>query len=166
MARKPPVEKRPANRPLIPIDWKKANELMISGCMGTEVASFFGMSPDTFYRRVEDEFGVTFTQYLQEKRETGNSLLRTKQYQKAMSGDNTLLVWLGKCRLKQRENDDRELSVKEQTIEDTLQRAKLKAENIELRKLLIESQARNVDLQSQQATEHLVRGGEIGEDLQ
>ena len=166
MPRKPPVEKRKRSRPLIPIDWKKANELMIAGCHGTEVASYFGMHEDTFYRRVEDEFRVTFTAYLQEKKQIGQSLLRTKQFQKAMGGDNTLLVWLGKVRLKQRENDDKEVCLNDQTIEDTLEKAKMKAEIAELRKIINESKAGTEHLPSEQTPEHLVRGSSIGEDVQ
>lgn len=45
---------------------------------------------------------------MQQKRAKGESILRAHQYAKALGltdkGDNTLLIWLGKQRLEQREN--------------------------------------------------------------
>lgn len=91
-----------------PIDWKKVDDLLISGCMGTEVAAFLGVHPDTLYKRVEAKYKMNFSAYLAEKRSKGESILRSHQYAKALGltdkGDNTLLIWLGKNRLQQREN--------------------------------------------------------------
>lgn len=99
--------KKEAHRPLIPIDWNKVDELMMAGCLGTEIAAFFCMHHDTFYRRVEEQYGVSFTQYIQQKRQSGDSLLKAVQYAKAVGlsdkGDNALLIWLGKVRLEQKE---------------------------------------------------------------
>lgn len=108
------------SRPHIPIDWNRVEAMLVAGCMGTEVAAFFAMHPETFYRRVQEEFGIGFTEYLQQKRSIGDSIIREKQYLKAIGlekeGDNTLLIWLGKNRLKQSEtppNDASEQSVKQ-----------------------------------------------------
>lgn len=93
------------SRPEKPIDWAKVDQLLIAGCLGTEIAAHFDMHSHTFYDRVMGQYGVTFTDYCAEKRSKGDSLLRAKQYEKALQGDNVMLVWLGKVRLKQREND-------------------------------------------------------------
>lgn len=97
------------SRPELFIDWKKADELMMAGCMGTEIAAYFGMHADTFYKRVELHHGMGFSAYLQEKKSKGESLLRAHQYAKALGltdkGDNTLLIWLGKTRLNQKEQE-------------------------------------------------------------
>lgn len=89
------------------LDWDKVDELLIAGCIGTEIAGYFGIHPNTLYRKVEEEKKVSFGVYLQEKRSKGDSLLRAHQYKKAIGltdkGDNTLLIWLGKNRLKQRD---------------------------------------------------------------
>lgn len=94
-------------RPLAEIDWVKADELMIAGSDGVEIAGYFGIHPDTFYKHVEKEKGVGFSAYLQQKRSKGDALIRAKQFSKALGltteGDNTLLIWLGKARLKQTE---------------------------------------------------------------
>ncbi len=88
------------------IDWDKVDELLVSGCLGTEIAAEFNMHHDTFYRRVEKEHGISFTAYSAEKHAKGEQILRDVQFKKAIGltelGDNTLLIWLGKTRLKQR----------------------------------------------------------------
>lgn len=99
------------SRPEIPIDWKLADELLESGCLGTEVAARFNMHPDTFYRRVEEKFGMGFTAYQQIKRCDGMANIKHKQYQKALTGDNTMLVWVGKTYLGQKEEQNVSASI-------------------------------------------------------
>lgn len=122
------------SRPEIPIDWRKVDELLIAGCSGVEVAAYFAMHPQTFYDRVSAQYKVGFTEYLQEKRSKGDSLLRAKQYAKAMGfckdGDNTMLVWLGKNRLEQREPEAKTISIpNDGKINDLLDFIKQKKEN-------------------------------------
>lgn len=95
------------------IDWKLVDKLLISGCNGTEIAPHFDMHYQTFYDRVSQEYSIPFTEYQQLKRAHGHSLLRDKQFEKAMDGDNTMLIWLGKHRLDQIEKtiSDQHLSI-------------------------------------------------------
>lgn len=93
------------SRPEKPIDWKKVDDLLIAGCLGTEIAAHFDMHATTFYSRVEEKYGMSFTLYSSEKKHKGDSLLRAKQFEKALEKDNTMLIWLGKQRLSQRENN-------------------------------------------------------------
>ncbi len=99
------------SRPGVIIDWDKADDLLTAGCMGTEVAAFFGIHPETFYRRVEEQFGIGFTEYLQKKRSKGDALIRAQQFAKSIGltkkGDNMMLIWLGKNRLNQNDNDQK-----------------------------------------------------------
>lgn len=94
------------SRPEKEIDWKLVDTLLLAGCLGTEIAPNFDMHVKTFYYRVEEKYGMTFTAYSSEKKGKGEALLRKVQYDKALKGDNTMLVWLGKNRLKQRERDN------------------------------------------------------------
>lgn len=94
-------------RPQADIDWKKADELLIAGCSGVEIAGYFGILPNTLYSRCLQDNGITFSDYSQSKYSKGESFLRAKQYQVAMSGDKTMLVWLGKNRLKQKDGEDK-----------------------------------------------------------
>ena len=95
-------------RPNIPIDWKKVDYFLEGGCLGTEIAAYFAMHPNTFYDRVLEHTGLSFTEYSQQKRSKGDGLLRLKQCEKALKGDNTMLLWLGKNRLGQRDRFDDE----------------------------------------------------------
>lgn len=91
-------------RPEKKIDWQRTDELLEAGCPGTEIAAFFGMHPDTFYLKFVKERGMGFSDYSAQKKSTGEALIREAQYLKAIKAkDNTLLIWLGKQRLNQRE---------------------------------------------------------------
>ena len=94
------------SRPEKPIDWKRVDLLLMAGCLGTEIASNFDMHPDTLYKRIEQEYGMGFTAYSSSKKQQGDSILRAKQYEKALEKDNTMLIWLGKNRLGQKEHDN------------------------------------------------------------
>jgi hypothetical protein len=114
------VNGKKLSRPEIPIDWKKVDELLMAGCYGTEIAGYIGMHPETFYDRVLKKHGIGFTEYMQQKKSKGDSLLRAHQYAKALGlttqGDNTLLIWLGKNRLGQKENHE-EQKITSETVQ-------------------------------------------------
>lgn len=104
-----------AGRPVKPIDWEKVKDLAMAGCSGTEICSHFDMHYDTFYRRVQQDQGVKFTEFIGEYSEKGKSLIRVQQFAKALGrtdkGDNTLLIWLGKQRLKQTDFKAKDIEV-------------------------------------------------------
>lgn len=91
------------SRPEKPLDWAKVDQLLMAGCKGTQIAPHFDMHPETFYDKVKEKYGIGFTEYCAIKREHGDSLLHAKQFEKALKGDNAMLIWLGKQRLGQRE---------------------------------------------------------------
>ena len=115
MPRPKKANPKPAHRPQKPIDWERVDELLMAGCLGTEIAPHFDMHYQTFYERVEIEKGMSFTQYSTQKRSQGDAILREVQYQKALSADNTMLVWLGKNRLGQKETPN-EISIDDKTV--------------------------------------------------
>jgi len=88
-------------RPKINIDWEKVDKYLIAGATGTEVAAVLGVHADTLYRKCQEDHKIGFTDYLLQKRESGNSMLRLKQFEEAMEGDRGMLIWLGKNRLDQ-----------------------------------------------------------------
>ncbi len=101
---------KPNQRPEKPIDWELVDKLLESGCIGTEIASHFSMHPNTFYDRVVKEYGITFTEYSTQMNQKGEAMLKLAQYEKAIGktkkGDTTLLTYLGRVRLKQKEPDN------------------------------------------------------------
>lgn len=98
-----------AGRPEAIIDWKKVDDLLISGCSGAQIAGYFGLNPATIYDRCNKDHGIPFSEYSQQKYSKGETILKAHQFAKAIGktkdGDNTLLIWLGKQRLGQKEPD-------------------------------------------------------------
>ena len=98
-------------RPKVNIDWTAVNSLLEADCEGTEIAAYLGIVPDTLYRRCQEDNNIGFADYLREKKAKGNSLLKVKQFEAAIKDkDRTMLVWLGKQRLGQRDRSDIEHS--------------------------------------------------------
>jgi AraC-like DNA-binding protein len=73
------------------------------GCTVGEIASVLGCNRSTLQRR--------FAAAIEKGFEEGNASLRKKQFELAMTGDRTMLVWLGKQRLGQ--SDQRPESVED-----------------------------------------------------
>jgi len=80
-------------RPTLDIDPHQVRKLAGLGCTNEEIASFVGCSHDTLTRR--------FKQELEDGRAQGKASLRRKQWETAMSGNVTMLIWLGKQYLSQ-----------------------------------------------------------------
>ena len=97
-----------AGRPEALIDWTTATALLQAGCTGVQIASRFGIHPNTLYERCKKEHNCEFSEYSQQKREHGETLLLQKQFDAAMKGDKTMLIWLGKQRLGQKERSANE----------------------------------------------------------
>lgn len=93
-------------RPQANIDWNRANELLIAGCSGAEIAGEFGLNPNTIYERCVVDHGITFTEYSAPFYSKGESIIREMQFKKVKEGDNAMLIWLGKNRLKQRDKEE------------------------------------------------------------
>src|SRR5258708_32521512 len=85
------------------IDWNVVDRFLEAGCPGSEIAPYFGIHPETLYDRAYKEFGIMWTDYSQQKKQKGNIPIRVKQYDKALKGENNMLIWLGKNRLKKRD---------------------------------------------------------------
>ena len=95
--------KRPVGNPKKVIDWDIVDDYLISGLLGTKIADAIGVHPDTLYQRCELEKGTNWSAYLQQKRTKGDALLHKAQFSQALEGDTSLLIFLGKVRLEQRE---------------------------------------------------------------
>ena len=101
-------EKNPNGRPPAKIDWAKVEELTVSGCLGSEIAGVFGIAPSTLYEHVEKNYGIKFSEFRQQFLSKGDAYVRAAQFKKAIKGDNSMLIWLGKNRLGQKEKSQSE----------------------------------------------------------
>lgn len=101
------------------IDWEQVAQLLSAGCSGDEVAATFGISAPTLYQRCVEEvvdeegFPMAFLEFKRRSRKKGDATLRTTQYRLAVEKeDKTMLIWLGKQRLKQSEKQE----IKQQSV--------------------------------------------------
>ena len=80
-------------RPKKPIDVEQVIRLAAIQCSYAEMAAVLGCNESTLTRR--------FAQDIQTGRSTGRSSLKRKQYEMALNGNVTMLIWLGKQYLEQ-----------------------------------------------------------------
>jgi len=86
------------------INWEQVDAMLIAGCNGVECAATIGIHPETLYDKCKEEKLTGWSDYSQSKRAHGDGLLRAAQYQKAYKDKHpTMLIWLGKQRLGQKE---------------------------------------------------------------
>lgn len=88
------------------IDWTKVANLLKCQCTTEGIAAIVGVEKTTLYRRCEEDNNISYTVFCQQNRMQGVESLRAKQYQVAMEGDKTMLIWLGKQLLGQKEKQD------------------------------------------------------------
>lgn len=98
--------KRVNGAPKIPIDWETVGKLFSFGCSIAEVAAYVGLSYDRLVKRYNEEIATeeypNLTLFKMKNTSKGDLSLRSKQYQKAMSGNTEMLKWLGVHRLGQK----------------------------------------------------------------
>ena len=88
------MAKKPGPKPL-DIDSKQVEALASYGCTKTEIAAFFGCNETTIRKR--------FSENLIKGKESGKIRLRKKQFEMAMKGNVSMLIWLGKQTLGQKD---------------------------------------------------------------
>lgn len=110
-------------RPQKTIDWVAVGKLAGIHCTHEEIASFLEISVDTLHRAAKRDLELSFAEYYEEKKRLGAISLRRKQYELAMSGDRTLLIWLGKQLLKQSDKIQWDItSIPEEKFAEEVQR--------------------------------------------
>jgi len=106
MAKTATKPKRSTGRPKAVIDWNQVGKLCEAGASGVGIAATIGVDEGTLRKRCEADNNCSFSEFSQQKRAKGDELLRSKQFQVAMAGDKTMLIWLGKQRLNQSDKSD------------------------------------------------------------
>lgn len=98
---KPGPNKGEGGRPRIEIDVQVMRRAASIGCNVDEIAALLGIGRSAFYLRLEEDPELQAA--IDEAREQGRSTLRRLQWQKANAGSDTMLIWLGKQMLHQRD---------------------------------------------------------------
>lgn len=108
MKKKPPVKKAAAaprnklgRKPLL--DLAAVENIAALQCTIEELAAALKVSKRTIYRYAESE---EFREAIERGKSKGLLSLRRAQYQFAMQGDRTMLVWLGKQWLDQKDKQE------------------------------------------------------------
>jgi predicted alpha/beta superfamily hydrolase len=120
-------------RPKADIDWNIVDEYLIAGCSGADIAGLIGIADHTLYDRCLSDNGIMFSDYSQQKKAKGNSLLHKAQFDAAVTDkDKSMMIWLGKQRLGQKDKSEVDNNVK--NVPKT--REEIEAELEEIRKRL------------------------------
>ena len=86
-------------------EWERIELYLKAGSKPWKIASIFGLSNGQFKGLLESKYGDGWEKALEAFDSQGISLIEAKQFQKAMDGNITMLIWLGKVRCGQREPD-------------------------------------------------------------
>ena len=100
--------KNKGGRPTKPIDYTKLDAMCAIHCTGEECAAILGVSYEHLNNQLKKDGNVGFLDYFKIKGSNGKMSLRRKQYDQAMSGNATMLIWLGKQWLNQSDKVERE----------------------------------------------------------
>lgn len=77
-----------------------------AGAFGPSIAHQIGIVPETLYVRCQQDNGEDFSAFRLRHIQRGDDILRVKQFQVAQAGDKSMLIWLGKQRLGQRDRHE------------------------------------------------------------
>ncbi len=121
------------SRTEIPVDWDEVDELIRAGCNAIQVAGVLRMHPDTLHDKVRTHHNTSFTLYSHGKKEAGEGELMRAQHQLALEKNATMLMHLGKCRLRQGEDPRNAISPNDVLLEQSAEIIRLKYENSDLR---------------------------------
>jgi hypothetical protein len=88
--------------PMIELDARVVEELASIGATKEEIAAVLGCSVNTLQRRAKDNWEVKVA--LETGRAKGRASLRRLQWNQAKKGNTTMLLWLGKQLLDQRDH--------------------------------------------------------------
>jgi len=96
-------------RPKIEIDYDQVKRLCQIFCTQEEICNFFGISVDTIERRFQERYGKTFQEKYKQFSVDGKISLRRKQFKRCEEGSDTMLVWMGKNHLGQKDKNEQEI---------------------------------------------------------
>lgn len=105
--KKAPGELKKRGRKKIAIDYEKAEKLAYILCTQSEIASILDVSLTVL------EHDPEFQRIHKKGMESGHASLRRMQYKAAEAGNPTMLIWLGKQHLGQRDRMEQEIGGKD-----------------------------------------------------
>ena len=98
-------------------DWASVDYMCSIHCTGEEIAGVLRMDYDTLNRNCKEFKDMSISEYIKEHQNNGKMSLRRAQWKAAEGGNVSMLIWLGKQWLGQKEQT--EISVSN-NIDDTI----------------------------------------------
>ena len=92
----------------IDIDLTQLEKLCTINCTKREVEAYFKCSRETIERRIKEHYDMDWTTFYEKYATDGKVSLRRKQLETALSGNPTMLIWLGKQYLNQKDKQELE----------------------------------------------------------
>jgi len=92
-------------------DFQRLLNMVRIQCTQTEICSILGMSDTTLNRRLQERGYENFLDLYKRHNDEGRMSLRRMQWQAAENGNSTMLVWLGKQYLGQKDKQEQTISV-------------------------------------------------------
>jgi hypothetical protein len=86
--------KNPEGRPPAVIDLLAVERCASVGCPNDDIAAILGICRATFYNHMESNPEIS--EAIERGRGNGRGSVRRMQFEKAMGGSDTMLIWLGK----------------------------------------------------------------------
>ncbi len=87
-------------------NWKLLDSVLQFGARLIDCSDMLELSDDTIQRRIKKEHDCTFSEYRNRKMSKMRMKLLQKQYDVAMKGNVSMLIWLGKNHLGQSDKID------------------------------------------------------------
>lgn len=91
-------------------DFNRLLNMVRIQCTQTEICSILGMSDTTLKRRLKERGYENFVDLYKRHNDEGRMSLRRMQWQAAENGNPTMLVWLGKQYLGQKDKQEQTIS--------------------------------------------------------
>jgi len=88
------------------INWETVDDLCEIQCTGKEIAAVLRVGYNTLERACKAEHKQGLGEYIDQKSEGGKASLRRMQWKAAQKGNPTMLIWLGKQILDQKDKSE------------------------------------------------------------
>ena len=116
------------------INWDLVELYVKAGATQLRICKTLYLDEDTLRARVKEKYGKDWSAFSAALRSEGEMLIEATQYQKALKGNISLLIWLGKVRLGQREPEEiQAVAANQQQIDQTHRIMELEHELAELK---------------------------------
>src|SRR5574343_1385285 len=100
------MDKKKIGRPDRFINWDKMDAALQFGARLIDIQGILDVSKNTVLRAIKLKHGLSFEDYRNLKMSTMRAKLLQKQFDVAMQGNVTMLIWLGKQHLDQKEKSE------------------------------------------------------------